>query len=141
MKLLKDNRGQIRIIEAFFASVLILSTIALIPSPPPLVDTTNGVLQLKAQDVLTTLDRNGYLSRLIENGNWSALRNCLESSLSSTVWFNLTVFDENMNTVNNIPISSGNTASGKIISVEYVCASTSRNYRINIVRLQLSSVT
>lgn len=141
MKLLKDNKGQIRIIEAFFASVLILSTIALIPSPPPLVDTTNGVLQLKAQDMLTTLDRNGYLSTLIENGNWSALRECLESSLSPAVWFNLTVFDENMNPVNNMPISSGNTAGEKVISAEYVCASTNRDYKIYVVRLQLSNVT
>jgi hypothetical protein len=135
MRLLRDNRGQIRIIEAFFASLLILSTIALIPSQPPAVDTSNGALQMKGQDALTTLDRNGYLSTLIENENWTI------SSLSSAIWFNLTVFDENMNGVNNTPISSGSPISEKIVSTEYVCAGISREYRVYMVRLQLSSVT
>jgi len=38
-RLLKDNRGQIRIIEAFFAAILLLSVLALIPKTP---DTTNN---------------------------------------------------------------------------------------------------
>jgi hypothetical protein len=141
MRLLRDNKGQIRIIEAFFASLLILSTIALIPSQPPAVDTTNGALQTKGQDTLTTLDRNGYLSILIENENWTVLRKCLISSLSPTIWFNLTVFDENMNAVNNMPITSGSPISEKIVSADYVCAGVSREYRVYVVRLQLSSVT
>ena len=141
MSLLKDNKGQIRIIEAFFASLLILSTIALIPSQPPAVDTSNGGLQMKGQDALTTLDRNGYLSILIENENWTILKKCLTSSLSPAIWFNLTVFDENMNAVNNTPISSGSPISEKIVSVEYVCAGISIEYRVYVVRLQLSSVT
>ena len=141
MKLLRDERGQIRIIEAFFASLLILSTVALIPSQPPVANTTNEVLQTKGQDALMTLDRNGYLSTLIENGNWTVLRKCLMSLLSPAIWFNLTVFDENMNAVNNTPISSGSPVSDKIVSAEYVCAGISREYRVYVVRLQLSSVT
>lgn len=141
MRLLKDNRAQIRIIEAFFASLLILSTIALIPSQPPVIDTNNEVLQMKGQDALTTLDRNGFLSTLIENENWTALRKCLISSLSPAIWFNLTVFDENMDVVNNMPISSGSPISEKIVSAQYVCAGIGRDYRIYVVRLQLSSVT
>jgi len=141
MRLLRDNKGQIRIIEAFFASLLILSTIALIPSQPPIIDTTNEALQMKGQNVLTTLDRNGYLSTLIQKENWTILRKCLMSSLSPTIWFNLTVFDENMNAVNNTPISSGSPISEKIVSAEYVCAGISREYRVYVVRLQLSSVT
>jgi hypothetical protein len=141
MRLLRDNKGQIRIIEAFFASLLILSTIALIPSQPSAIDSSNGALQTKGQDALTTLDRNGYLSTLIENENWAALRKCLISSLSPAIWFNLTVFDENMNTVNNIPISTGSPISEKIVSIEYVCAGIGRCYTVYLVRLQLSSVT
>lgn len=141
MRLLKDNRGQIRIIEAFFASLLILSTITLIPSQPPATDTSNGVLQSQGQDALMALDRNGYLSTLIENGNWTTLRKCLLSSLSPAIWFNLTVFDENMNPINNMSISSGSPISPKIVSTEYVCAGIGRLYAIYLVRLQMSSVT
>ena len=141
MKLLGDERGQIRIIEAFFASLLILSTIALIPSQPPAANTTNEVLQTKGRDALMTLDRNGYLSTLIKNGNWTVLRKCLMSLLSPAVWFNLTVFDENMNSVNNTPLRSGSPVSERIVSTEYVCAGISTDYEIYVVRLQLSSVT
>lgn len=141
MRLLRDNKGQIRIIEAFFASLLILSTIALIPSQNPVIETTNEALQLKGQNALTTLDSNGYLSTLIENENWTVLRKCLISSLSPAIWFNLTVFDENMSALNNTPISSGSPVSEKIVSAEYVCAGISRQYRVYVVRLQLSRVT
>jgi hypothetical protein len=141
MKLLRDKKGQIRIIEAFFASLLILSTIALIPSQPPAIDTSDEALQMKGQDALTTLDRNGYLSTLIENENWTVLRRCLMSSLSPAIWFNLTVFDENMNAINNAPVSSGSPVSEKIVSAEYVCAGISREYKVYVIRLQLSSVT
>jgi hypothetical protein len=51
------------------------------------------------------------------------------------------VFDENMNVVNNTPISSGSPVSEKIVSAEYVCAGITREYRVYVVRLQLSSVT
>lgn len=141
MRLLRDQSGQIRIIEAFFASILILSTIALIPSPPPAANTTSEVLQMKSRNVLMSLDRSGYLSTLIEDGNWTALRKCVMSLLSSAIWFNLTVFDENMNVVNNTPIGSGSVTGGEIVSIEYLCASTDKDYRIYVVRLQLASVT
>ena len=141
MRLLRDQSGQIRIIEAFFASILILSTIALIPSPPPAANTTSEVLQMKSRNVLMSLDRSGYLSTLIEDGNWTALRKCVMSLLSSAIWYNLTVFDENMNVVNNTPIGSGSVAGGEIVSIEYLCASTDKDYGIYVVRLQLASVT
>ena len=141
MKLLKDNKGQIRIIEAFFASILILSSVALIPSQPPVEKTNESVLNFKAQEVLATLDRNGFLSKLIENTSWTALKKCVESSLSPAIWFNLTVFNENMQPVNDIPISNGSPISEKITATEYVCASVGTNYRIYVIRLQLASVT
>lgn len=141
MKFLKDNKGQIRIIEAFFASLLILASIALIPSSPPTEDTTNKTLGLKAQQLLTTLDRENLLPKLIEDRNWTALKKCVEYSLSPAIWFNLTVYDEDMHTLNDILICNGSPVSETIAAIEYLCASTGRNYRIYTIRLQLSSVT
>jgi hypothetical protein len=138
---LRDNKGQIRVIEAFFASILLFSVLTLVPTPRNARDTSDQTLISMGQNALMTLDNNGYLSKLIENQSWITLRECIQSAFPPTVWFNLTVFDENMNTINNMPISSGNAAGEKIISAEYVCASTSRDYRIYVVRLQLSSVT
>ncbi|HXX88358.1 MAG TPA: hypothetical protein VEH86_07945, partial [Candidatus Acidoferrum sp.] len=89
---------------------------------------------------LITLDSDGTLSRLIENGSWITLRECVQSLLSPAAWFNLTIFDENMNPINAIQMSSGSPINKDIVAVDYVCASLNSSYRIYIVRLQLSNV-
>lgn len=141
MRLLKDNKGQIRIIEAFFASALILSSLALIPSGTMVTNSNTQILSSTATHVLTTLDSDGFLSTLIENSSWTTLRECVESTLSPSMWFNLTVFNDNMQQINDVQISSGNPVGQTIVSTEYVCASVSADYNIYIIRLQLSTVS
>ncbi len=77
----------------------------------------------------------------MDNGSWSELKDCFQSALSPGIWFNVTVFDENMNPLNNIPITSGSAVNDKIVAVDYVCPSTSSNYTIYIIRLQLATVS
>jgi len=139
VRLLKDNRGQIRIIEAFFASILLLSSLTLIPATQ---NNSNDptILASTAHNVLMSLDSNGYLVSLVSNQSWINLKSSIQSSLSPMVWFNLTVFDENMTRINDIPICSGSAVSDRIVAVDYVCASTSSNYAVYIIRLQLALV-
>ena len=140
MRLLKDNKGQIRIIEAFFASVLLLSVLTLIPAVQEHSSDSTGILSSTARNILMSLDSNGYLASLISNESWVNLKSCIQSSLSPMMWFNLTVFDENMTTINDIPITSGSAVNDRIVAVDYVCASTSSNYAVYIIRLQLAEV-
>ena len=140
MKFLRNNKGQIRVIEAFFASILMLSVLVLVPSETNVSNLEEATLYMTAQNVLTTLDSDGYLSKLIEAKSWASLGKCLEQSIPATVWFNLTVFDENMTCINEIPICNGGQISERIVATDYVCASVSRNYEIYILRLQLSVV-
>lgn len=141
MRLLKDNKGQIRVIEAFFASILLFSVLTLVPTPRNARDTSDQTLISMGQNALISLDNNGYLSKLIENESWITLRECIQSAFPPTVWFNLTVFDENNAVLNNIPISSGSPINEKIVSLDYVCVSQSRNYNIYLIRLQLAVVS
>jgi hypothetical protein len=140
VRLLKDNKGQIRIIEAFFASILLLSSLTLIPAVQKSSSDSTKVLSSTAHNILMSLDSNGHLASLISNESWINLKSCIQSSLSPMVWFNLTVFDENMTRVNDIPITSGNAVNDRIAAVDYVCASTSSNYAVYIIRLQLAGV-
>ena len=140
MRSFKDNHGQIRVIEAFFAAVLLLSALAMIPSETHVGGSNDGVLRSAAWRTLITLDSDGTLSRLTENGSWTTLRECIQSLLSPAAWFNLTIFDENMNPINAIQISSGSPINKDIVAVNYVCASLNSSYRIYVVRLQLSNV-
>ncbi len=140
MRLLKDNKGQIRVIEAFFASVLLLSSLTLIPTIQRNSNNSTGTLSSTALDVLMNLDDNGNLANLVDNRNWTALRSCVQSCIPFTVWFNLTVFNENMTQINDVPICSGSAISENIEAADYVCASVNRNYAVYIIRLQLAAV-
>jgi hypothetical protein len=136
----KDNKGQIRIIEAFFASILMLSVLTLIPAVQEHSSDSTEILSSTAHNILMSLDSDGHLASLIGNESWINLKRCIQSSLSPMMWFNLTVFDENMTPINDIPIASGNAVNDRIAAVDYVCASTSGNYAVYIIRLQLSGV-
>ena len=140
MRLLKDNKGQIRIIEAFFASILLLSSLTLIPVVQKSSSDSTEILSSTAHNILISLDSDGQLASLISNESWINLKSCIQSSLSPMVWFNLTVFDENMTCINDVPICSGSAVSDRIVAVDYVCASTSSNYAVYIIRLQLALV-
>ncbi|HTY74958.1 MAG TPA: hypothetical protein VMD05_05255 [Candidatus Nanoarchaeia archaeon] len=139
MNLLKDRRGVARIIEAFLASILIISCLYLVPISTISKDSTVS-LASKAQNALLSLDNNGHLATLIDEQNWTALKDCVASTLPLTSWFNLTVFDKDMNCINPFPISNAGLVSDKIVSVNYVCASQSSTYKIYTLRLQLSGV-
>lgn len=140
MRLLKDNKGQIRIIEAFFASILLLSSLTLIPATQNNSNDSTEILASTAHNVLMSLDSNGYLTSLVSNQSWINLKSVIQSSLSPMVWFNLTVFDENMTRISDVPICSGSAVSDRIVAVDYVCADTSSNYAVYIIRLQLALV-
>lgn len=139
MRLLKDKRGQVRVIEAFLASILLMSCLALIPSASTTKDTTPSLVST-AQNVLLSLDSNGHLASLVDTRNWTAIKDCVESSLPLTVWFNLTVFDKDMNVLNTFPICNAGSVSDKIISSDYICVSQNSTYTIYVLRLQLSEV-
>jgi hypothetical protein len=141
MRTLKDKKGQIRVIEAFFASILLLSVSALLPLGTNITSSSDQSLISMGQQVLLALDNNGLLSKLIENRSWNVLGDCVQSSLPSTVWFNLTILDKNNNPINNVTISSGTPINQNILSLDYICASQSPNYNIYVVRLQLSVVS
>jgi hypothetical protein len=139
LRLKNDRKGQVRVIEAFFASLLLMSCLALIPAQPNLQNST-GDLSSSAQNILLSLDSNGHLATLIDNRDWTGLKSCVESALPLTLWFNLTVFDTSMNCLHNYPISNAGAVSDKIVSLDYVCASQSGTFAIYILRLQLAEV-
>ena len=141
MNLKSDKRGMIRIIEALFASLLILSTIALVPSDFTVEPTHYNTLSAEGTQVLVSLDSNGVLSKLIEDGNWTLLKNCLQSMLPVSLWFNLTVFNENMQVLNDVFISNGSPVSEDIVASNYVCATSAETYAVYLVRLQLAEVS
>lgn len=139
MRLLRDRKGQVRIIEAFFAAMLLMSCLSLIPAQPDLHSQGQN-LSSTAQNVLVSLDSDGHLAALIDSHDWVALKGSVESALPLTYWYNLTVFDENMNILNDYPLCNGGAVSDKVASVDYVCISQNSSFAAYVLRLQVSVV-
>jgi len=139
MNMIMDKRGVARVIEAFLASVLLLSVLSLVPVTSN-VKNSSGSLASTAQNVFLSLDSNGHLATLVEGRNWSALKACIASALPLTAWYNVTVFDKDMNVINDSPICNAGTISNRIVSIDYICASRNATYAVYVLRLQLSEV-
>lgn len=139
MRLISNKKGQVRVIEAFFASVLLLACLTLIPAQNPQRNTSSD-LSWKGQNVLLTLDSNGHLASLVDNHDWAALEAGVESALPLTTWFNLTVYDKDLHILNEFPISNGGAINNKISSVDYVCVSHRSTFAVYILQLQLAVV-
>jgi hypothetical protein len=140
LKLLNDRKGQIRVIEALFASLLLLSSLALIPAPQKPSHNSLETLSSKAMQVLVTLESDGHLSNLVDERNWTAIRSYVQSFVPVTLWFNLTVFDEEMAPLNSVQMCSGTAISENVASADCVIASTSSSFAVYTVRLQLATV-
>ncbi len=138
-RFLGNKRGMVRVIEAFFASMLVLSCLMLIPTQQ-----TSAVspvdLSSKAENILLSLDGNGHLSQLIDNRDWTGLQNSLEIAVPLTMWFNLTVYTQDMQVLNSYPICNGGAVSDQINSLTYVCASQNSAFTVYVLQLQLAVV-
>jgi hypothetical protein len=133
-----DNKGQIRIIEAFLAVSVMFSAIVFttpMPTPPSLDRQTN--LKKLGMQVLLSLDNNGTLGRLIEKEDWSALRQTMDLALPQGVFYNLTVYDENMQKINTREISNTNQLGQEAVMAQYLCVTQSPDVHFYTVQLLL----
>jgi hypothetical protein len=134
-----QNTGQIRIIEAFLAALIIFSSFAVSSnlSVRQNVNKSENLASIGLQ-ALVKLDSDGSLGKCIECGNWTALRDALSIVLPAGVCFNLTVYDDQMCQVNTVAVSNGGFGSQQVAFVQYVCASQSTVFRCYIVHLHLA---
>ena len=134
-----DQKGQIRIIEAFFAIAVIFSVLLIsvtFPSSPNL-DKQKSLANLGTQALLK-LDTNGTLGSLIAQENWTAIKTSLDILLPIGVSFNLTVYDENLRPINSQAIQNSNLLGREAVSVQYICATQTMNTQFFVLRLQLA---
>jgi len=136
-----DEKGQIKILEAFLA-VGVIFVALMIPlawtSSPSL--TQQKALANMGTQALLTLDANGTLGSLITQGNWTSIKQSLDVLLPISVTFNLTVYDENLLPLNNQLIQNTNLLGSEAVSVRYVCASQDLNVTFYILQLQMAQI-
>jgi hypothetical protein len=136
-----DEKGQIKILEAFLAVGVIFVALMIPlawPSSPSL--TQQKALADMGTQALLTLDANGTLGSLITQGNWTSIKQSLDLLLPISVSFNLTVYDENSLPLNNQVIQNTNLLGSDAVSARYVCASQDLNVTFYILQLQMAQI-
>ncbi|MEM3694922.1 MAG: hypothetical protein QXJ11_03065 [Candidatus Bathyarchaeia archaeon] len=137
----RANKGQIRIIEAFLAVIIVFSAFAVSGNLPQNQKVTRKEdLVSVGLNALLQLDSDGFLGRCIDNAEWSRLREALGLLLPSGVAFNLTVYNGTMQKVNSETIANSGLNSQKTTFVEYICASQNVTFHCYILHLYLAVV-
>lgn len=135
----RENMGQIRIIEAFLAVLIIFSSLAISANLTYTQNVTNhDNLASIGLQALTKLDSDRSLGKYIDNEDWAALRDALNLVLPAGIAFNLTVYNGEMQQVNTDVISNAGFSSQEIAFLEYVCASQGGNFHYYVIHLYLA---
>jgi hypothetical protein len=135
----RNNRGQVRIVEAFLAVLIVFS--AFTASANVTATRSNprdGDLASVGFETLLKLDSDNHLASWIGSGNWTAMRETLSLALPAGVAFNITIYDDQTQPVNTAVISNGAFGSQKVSSVEYICGDQSMIFHVYIIHLELA---
>lgn len=135
-----NNKGQMRTVEAFLSILLLFSALAIttLISPASNLDNSNTLATIGMQ-ALVSMDNDGQLGRLIDKENWTTLADGLNTLLPLSISYNLTVYNENLQILNNISISNGIIPNQNVISIQYPCSSSNSQSNYYLLRLQLTS--
>ena len=135
----RNKQGQIRVLEAFLATAVIFSALLLSRSIYVSFDSQDDQDSLYniGLNVLVQLDREGELGRLINQRNWTEIASRLSIMLPLGVSYNLTVYDEESEIINNSSISNGDLNGRNVISIEYLLVDRA-DFNFYVVRLQLA---
>jgi len=137
-----ENRGQIRIIEAFLAMLIIFSSFSIsanLTSSQKIVNQSS--LDSVGLHALLKLDSDGSLGKYVDNSDWADLRNALSLVLPTGISFNMTVYNEQMEQLNAEVVSNGSFNSREITCIEYICASQGQTFHCYIIHLYLAVTT
>jgi len=135
--IISNKKGQIKTLEAFLAVVVISSALILPITFSPNNQKSLATLGMQA---LIELDVNGTLGKQIAQANWMSIREYLTILLPIAVSYNLTIYNDQGDPINNSAISNGDLAGRKVESVQYLCASQSLEPQYYMLQLQLALV-
>ena len=134
----EGNRGQIRIIEAFLAALILFSSLAISANVSVTQNNSSredmGSVGLQ---VLMKLDSDGSLGKYIDSEDWPALRDVLDLAFQTGVTFNITVYDVEMHPINDEIISNGGFSSEDVAFAEYICVGSEGAFHCYIIHLHL----
>ena len=140
----RSSKGQMRVIEAVMASLIVVSAIAflyLFAATPSSQPQETSELEKIGHNVLHDIDEQGLLARFVYRSEWANLTSALVVSLPTNVYFNLTVYDVNGNPMNHPLMQYGNQqifdSSKAVASVSYIVPGYQTAYSPRVLVLKL----
>ncbi len=135
-----DSKGQMRTVEAFLAILLLFSAITVATLVTPASNPNEGAYPLATlgMQALVSADSDGQLGRLIDDKNWTALKEAFDAILPVGTVYNLTIYDREMHTLGNFSVSNGVLPSQNVIAIQYPCVSPRLQVRFYLLNLQLA---
>jgi hypothetical protein len=138
----KANWGQIRIIEAFFAVLIVFAAFAVAPNVSESRNTMrSNYLTSVGLEILMKLDQSGMLSNYVASQDFSKLQGAINLILPSGIFYSITVYDERMQQVNADPVTNGLPNSLEIAFVEYISGTQDTVFRCYVIHMQLAMAT
>ncbi len=114
------RRGVIHTIDALLAAAILTTALLYASQIPGDRDYTHDeALSVLGMQTLVKMDGNGTLGRLVNTRSWDDLENVMRVMLPTGVSFNVTIFDDQGNLVNDKVISNGGLRGRTVESVEY----------------------
>lgn len=149
MQKLKNNKGQMRVIETILAASIILSAVSFagmfaVRPTSPTYEITD--LEKMGYSALHDLDQQGVLSSLVYSGKWSDLRTVLKITIPVDIYFDLTIYtldsDGVWSKLNGEQIMYGDSGTfseaKNIASVTYSLVGVAGNYNPRILVLKIT---
>lgn len=134
-----NNKGQMRTVEAFLAILLLFSALAIATSVSPADNPDyDNTLESEGIQVLVSINNEGQLGKMIDKRNWTALTDALDTLLPVGISYNLNVYNEDLQKINNVSISNGLIMDQNVVSIQYPCISQTPQANCYLVRLQLA---
>jgi hypothetical protein len=145
---MKNNQGQMRIIETILAAIIIASALFFVnffSANPRASSYEVSDLEKMGYNVLLDLDQHGILTPMVYQSKWPDLRTALKLTLPVDVYFNLTVYElheTSLSKVDDDTIRYGDLTTfsnaKNLASVSYSLVGTSDVYTPRLLVLQIT---
>ena len=141
----RSVKGQMRVVESIMAALIVISAVTFLyffASAPSSQAHDTSELEKIGHNILHDIDEQGLLARYVYRSEWGNMTSALAVSLPINVYFSLSVYDMNNNTVNYpFLIQYGDqqvfSSSAAVASVTYIVPGYQTNYDPRILVLKL----
>ena len=140
----RSVKGQMRVVEAIMASLIVISAVTFLyffASTPSSQAHDTSELEKIGHNILHDIDEQRLLARFVYKLEWANLTSALVVSLPTNVYFNLSIYDINHNSIGDQLIQYGDqqvfTSSSAVASVTYILPGYKTSYNPRILVLKL----